>query len=364
MMESLLPNETPSSLRSCVPLTEVSPTELLEEAEAEALILPGFNRSCSVEARRSKPRTMIDNSNLTYLPMHLVCGVTVYCRPDVLTRCPQILRDLDLDVRQCLTILPRSTHKLIKRTNIWVNTTYYYGPCSKPKNVNHSTAHHHEAWLMSVLDRSDKAPGIEIYNCFDYRKMRWHWNGCGLLLHELCHIVHQFCLGLDNAVIEQAYAQAKMSGKYDTTLRRDWAGSAKGETDMAYAMVNPKELFAELSVAYWSQGYEDMVRKDPESMKESSPPFTAPDVIDRLDPDKQYPIADRSLFMLKVSPWCRPKARLPPHCNKFYPFTRGQLECMDPQLCEILRKLWQEIENWQDDEGADCFGRQKRCWPC
>lgn len=361
-MDSVLSENDPLSSYVVTSIAVVSPKEILNEDEMQ--LLPGFNRACSLESIRLKPSLplMIDNSNLTYIPRRLSCGMTVHCRPDVLTRCPQILRDLDLDVNQCLVVLPKSTHNLVRQTNIWVNTTYYYGPSTNPKNVNHSTAHHHKAWLLSVRDRPEKAPGIEIYNCFDYRKMRWHWNGSGLLLHELCHIIHQFCLGLDNPLVEDAYEQAKRSGRYDTSLRRDWAGSNDGDTDMAYAMVNPKEFFAELSVAYWSQGYEHLAAKDASSMMESSPPFTDPDVIARLDPNK-YPIADKSHF-IHLSPWCRPKFRLPPHCNKFYPFTRGQFQRLDPERFELLQKLWQDIEVWQDDEEIECFGSRICCWPC
>jgi hypothetical protein len=54
--------------------------------------------------------------------------------------------------------------------------------------------------------------------------MRLHWNGCGLLLHELSHLIHQFCLGLDDPRVQRLYEQAEKSGAYDQTLRRDWAG--------------------------------------------------------------------------------------------------------------------------------------------
>jgi len=361
MVESLLAEEEPSSSSYyTAPLEEVSPSELLgkEQIATRVPLLPGFNRSCSMDSTKPEKRPiMIDNSNLTYIPMYLSCGVTVNCRPDVLVRCPQILRDIDLDVKQCLSILPRSTHNLVRRTNIWVNTTYYYGPCMKPQNVNHSTAHHHQAWLLSVYDRADKAPGIEIYNCFDYRKMRWHWNGCGLLLHELCHIIHQFCLGLDDARIEYAYEQAKQTGKYATTLRRDWAGLDDGDTDMAYALVNAKEFFAELSVAYWSQGYDEHVSKDDRTkMRDASPPFTAPSVISRLDPQK-YPIAEKALFV-KSFPWFRTRLCLPPHCNKFYPFTRVQFHNMDPDMFDLFDLLWEEIANWNGDRED-----RAKCWP-
>lgn len=61
--------------------------------------------------------------------------------------------------------------------------------------------------------------------------MRLHWNGCGLLLHELCHLIHQFCFGLEDEGIEGLYEQARTSGLYDQTLRRDWAGYIE-EDDM------------------------------------------------------------------------------------------------------------------------------------
>jgi hypothetical protein len=56
--------------------------------------------------------------------------------------------------------------------------------------------------------------------------MRLHWNGCGLLLHELCHLIHQFALkdGLYNEVVLNTFKIACESGLYEETLRRDWAG--------------------------------------------------------------------------------------------------------------------------------------------
>lgn len=119
---------------------------------------PGFNvhipivedvicRS-SYDSSFSATSSLIDNSILVYIPMKLPCGVTVHCRPDVLARCPSVLRDLNNDVEGCLDVLPTSAHALVRRTNIWINTTYYYGPREKPRNVNHSTAHHHEGWLF------------------------------------------------------------------------------------------------------------------------------------------------------------------------------------------------------------------------
>ena len=85
--------------------------------------------------------------------------------------------------------------------------------------------------------------------CFDFERMRLHWNGCGLILHEFCHLIHQFCLGLDCEKVEELYTEACTSGRYDKTLRRDWAGRNE-DWDMAYALVDFKEFFAEMTESY------------------------------------------------------------------------------------------------------------------
>jgi hypothetical protein len=70
-------------------------------------------------------------------------------------------------------------------------------------------------------DKPEKVKGIEIYNCFEYQAMRLHWNGCGLLLHEFCHLIHQFTLvdSLENATVIKAFESATNSGLYDSVLR-------------------------------------------------------------------------------------------------------------------------------------------------
>lgn len=56
--------------------------------------------------------------------------------------------------------------------------------------------------------------------------MRNHWNGSGLILHELCHLIHQHALpdGLENRDVKNAFQNAVASGIYERTLRRDWVG--------------------------------------------------------------------------------------------------------------------------------------------
>jgi hypothetical protein len=105
--------------------------------------------SSSSSSSSSPPSlVLIDNSRNVYIPVHLQCGVQVMCRTDVLFVCPLILRDLNTDLRQALEILPTSVHALVRRTHVWVNHTYAYGPQHEPIVMNHSTAHHHEGWLL------------------------------------------------------------------------------------------------------------------------------------------------------------------------------------------------------------------------
>lgn len=135
--------QSPLLSRETAVLTHVDPNESFD---LNSVKLPGFNHRYRYSEQKGSP--MIDNTNVTYLPLILQCGVTACCRPDVLVRCPLILQDLNRDILACLAILPVSTHALIKRTRLWLNTTYYYGPKACPKNVNHSTTHHHEGWLL------------------------------------------------------------------------------------------------------------------------------------------------------------------------------------------------------------------------
>lgn len=90
----------------------------------------------------------IDNTTLTYVPICLPCGVRVLCAPAVLSGCPMVLRTLQTDLVQCLKLLPWPLHALIKRTSIWVNASYSYGPKDDPRILRHSTAHHQEGWLI------------------------------------------------------------------------------------------------------------------------------------------------------------------------------------------------------------------------
>ena len=338
---------------------------------------------------------MIDNSRINYVSIKLRCGVIAMCRANVLTCCPSVLRCINKDIMQCFEMFPVSVHSLIRRTRIWINLTYSYGPKQEPRLLRHTTAHHHDAWLHWAHDRPDKMHGIEIYNCRDYQRMRLHWNGAGLICHEFCHLIHQFALkdGLCNARILHAHLAAKHSGQYDRTLRRDWAGQDR-DYDHAYAMVNHKEFWSEFSTTYLCDSYEDLDKGDKTMMDQCSPPLMEPIVLERV---RQRPLqitlseakgsirgipkrqinsisSDTTMHNKEEKPaalrflhfliqFCRPKIALRrwpvQPCNKFYPFTRGQLREHDLDTFVVVRDLWREIECWEDpkDDGSPCGKR-------
>jgi len=99
-------------------------------------------------------------------------------------------------------------------------------------------------------------------------------------LHELAHAYHDRVLpgGFNNAEIKAAFARAKASKSYDKVER--WFGNGRSNTfERAYAMNSPQEYFAETTEAYFSR-------------------------------------------------------------NDFFPFTRDELKRHDPEMEELLRRLW------------------------
>lgn len=408
-------------------------------------LLSGCSSEYSSYLESPADAIIIDNRKNVYIPVRLNCGVCAHCSPDVLKHCPMVLRSIQADLRKAFSLLPVSVHSLLRRTNLWLNYNgYAYGPKANPRILRHITTHHHPSWLMDwACDTPQKAMGIEIYSCVDFQTMRLHWNGSGLLLHEFCHLIHQCCLedGLENKTIEALYETADASGKYGKVLRRDWAGKTRpksepdpvtGEqeveacdSDLAYAMVDPKEFFAELSVAYFCTSYKSLDKQDPTIMEACSPPLLHPDATKRVksliverqrentpikkeEQNKFYPFLERvtSDYQLvalgeesktdekeeeSIDCWTLfpPLARFVKnlqqklsksdedtdpklvqwqrladsvfreralnrncantgHCNKFYPFTRGQLKQHDPELLRELAALWREIAMWED----------------
>lgn len=99
-------------------------------------------------------------------------------------------------------------------------------------------------------------------------------------LHELAHAYHHRVLpnGFENAEIKAAFKRAKAAKSYDKVER--WLGNGKPNTfERAYAMTNPQEYFAETTEAYFTR-------------------------------------------------------------NDFFPFTRDELKRHDPEMEQLVGRLW------------------------
>lgn len=154
-------------------------------------------------------------------------------------------------------------------------------------------------------------------------------------------------------------------------------------------MVDHKEFFAELSVTYLSNGYHSLDKADPTCMENCSPPLLQPYVTDRVL--NQYGIIEDPLEGDTTSCWTgislsttrgrrggKPKLRIVDPifqetalarsckdvipCNKFYPFTRGQLQYYDPVLYNAMRDLWRIIAQWDDPEDHRSCAKSVRCF--
>lgn len=126
-------------------------------SEDDALIRASHNNNgrTQVDETTTTQTVIIDNRQTIYKKIRLDCGITVMCHPDICRQQQplfhQIQTILHTDVSYCLQILPLSVRSLIRRTNIWVNLQnyYYHDPQKKhPIYVNHTTTHHHVAWLL------------------------------------------------------------------------------------------------------------------------------------------------------------------------------------------------------------------------
>ena len=296
----------------------------------------------------------IDNRNIVYISVMVKHGMTLKCTPEVLQNCPSIISTIERDLEQCISILPKSTHGLVSRTIIWVNETYRYGNVLRPKILQHTTTHHYKDWLLTALDNPEKALGIEIYNCYDYQSSRMHWNGCGLLLHELSHLIHQIVLGLDCEEVLDVFGDALDSHLYDEVFRRDWA-FLDCEVDAHYGTINFKEFFAEMSVTYLCRGYSQLDHASQDmGIEACSPSFMDKIVLERrkcksnldkesnITNDRRHDVISwfKNILMLNG------QQKQP--CNKFYPFTHGQLKQFDFHTFTVFDALWKRIASWED----------------
>ena len=133
-------------------------------------------------------------------------------------------------------ILPAESLAIVRDVPIWLSPEY---------DGVRPTAEYHPGsdWLRKVGRRPELVECVELSNISiferEYKRMPM------LMLHELAHAYHHQFLGFDQPDINQAYAQAKASGSYESILR------GNGKMEPAYGMNNSREYFAETTEAFF-----------------------------------------------------------------------------------------------------------------
>ncbi len=154
----------------------------------------------------------------------------------------------------------------------------YFNP-EYPKGGAGAEYHPGADWLRKNGRDPAMAQSVEVSKVSTYQAEvnRMPW----FMLHELAHAYHDRELpkGFANPDIAKAYARAKESGKYDK-VERHFGNGKPNRVEKAYAMTTEMEYFAEATEAYFGR-------------------------------------------------------------NDFFPFTRDELKKHDPDMEELVGKLWQ-----------------------
>lgn len=151
------------------------------------------------------------------------------------------LQICDQQLTNIIDKVPAKAVSELKKVHFWVNPPY---EGTQRKAEYHPGA----AWLKKNGRNTAMERNIEITNVaiFEAENRRMPW----VLLHELAHAYHHRVLGFDQPEIAAAYKAARRSGTYDRVTR--WTGR-KNIKDVAYAVTNDREYFAESTEAYFGR---------------------------------------------------------------------------------------------------------------
>jgi hypothetical protein len=170
-----------------------------------------------------------------------VHGFTVLVNQEVLSH-PQaairVQKEVASQLEQIIQVVPDQALVTLQQVRIWVEW-----------NARRSSAaefHPSARWLRRHGYNPEKAGGVEVSNANNF--VEWSrdfqpW----MLLHELAHGYHLLKWGDDDRRIKGAYQHAIAQQLYDAVRY------AAGGKRRAYAAVNNREYFAELSEAYFGR---------------------------------------------------------------------------------------------------------------
>lgn len=173
------------------------------------------------------------------------------------------LKLLEVQLWQITRVVPAEPLARLREIPIWVELAHPRHPCM---------CYHESAdWLREHDMNPEKAGAVEIANAENF--LTWTREQPWMVLHELAHGYHHRVLGHDHPGIRRCFEQAVARKSYESVLRSD------GSTGRAYALLNVKEYFAELTEAFFG-------------------------------------------------------------VNDFYPFVRAELRVHDPEMDAVLEEVW------------------------
>jgi hypothetical protein len=179
----------------------------------------------------------------------------------------EVLEELETQLKEIARAVPSGPLGALRKVRIWVEWN--------KREVGEAEFHPSAGWLEKNGYNPDKVGAVEISNSRRFVKASRAEQPC-LVLHELAHAYHFLVLGERHPGIAAAYKQAVESKSYEQVEH------VRGGNRRAYALLNEKEYFAELSEAYFGR-------------------------------------------------------------NDFYPFTRTDLETHDPVGYGLLQQLWSKL---------------------
>ena len=194
-------------------------------------------------------------------------GFTVFVSPQVLAHreaAENVLAELARQLGEVAEVVPPAALSALRKVRLWVEWN---------KRSDIAAEFHPSArWLEENGYDPAKAGDVEVSNSLNFVNQSRAEQPC-IVLHELAHAFHFLVLGERHPEVAAAYQDAVERKSYESVEH------AGGGTRRAYALVDEKEYFAELSEAYFGK-------------------------------------------------------------NDYYPFTRADLRRHDPVGYELLERLW------------------------
>ncbi len=187
-----------------------------------------------------------DDPLAAYAPRE-IAGFTVLVHPAAdedprLAR--RVIAALTFDLELIVARVPEASLDTLRRTSIVVTPrTRAREGLSGRGMCFHASA----GWLTANGYDAAREGTVEILNMGDF--LEWRAEQPMMTLHELAHAMH-WRTGFDREDIRLAFEAARDAGRYEAVAH---ALAGEGELRRAYAMVNDKEYFAELSEAIFGR---------------------------------------------------------------------------------------------------------------